>query len=58
MKELISAYEFARRMNVTPRAVYRRMLDVKNPNGDIAYEVVGKTKYIDWEKHKHLTFKK
>lgn len=57
-KELISAYEFARRMEVSHNAVYKRMQTEKNPNGDIKYTLIGKTKYIDYEAFKHIKFKK
>jgi predicted DNA-binding transcriptional regulator AlpA len=50
-RELISAYEYATRKGVSNTIVYRRM-----NKGEIKFEVIGKTKYIDWKKYAKLDF--
>lgn len=55
-KELISAYEFAKRKNVTNTAVYNRMKRDSNPTGEIIPEIVGKHQYIDWNKYSYISF--
>lgn len=50
-KELISAYEFAKRKGVSDTAVYNRM-----KTGVIVTETIGKHRYIDWNKYNGITF--
>jgi len=50
-KELLSAYDYAIRKGVSNTIVYRRM-----NKGEIKFEVIGKTKYIDWKKYAELDF--
>jgi len=58
MIEYVSCYEFAKRKNVSHNAVYKRLKTDKNVNGDIVFTLIGKIKYIDWDKYKTLKFKK
>lgn len=52
-KELITAYEFARRKGVEPPAVYYRI----NKTKEIGTISIGKRRsVIDWEKFKHIEF--
>lgn len=61
-KELISAYDFAKRKGVTNTAVYNRMKDEVDESGkvtkkaEIQTETIGRHRYIDWLKYQHITF--
>lgn len=52
-KELISAYDFAKRKGVTNTAVYNRM---KGDTPEIVTETIGRHRYIDWNKYSHISF--
>lgn len=51
-KELISAYEFAKRKGVSPTIIYRHIKEHKT----IDTQLIGKAHYIDWNKYSHVTF--
>lgn len=51
-EELISAYQFAERKEVSNVAVYYRI----NTTKEIETVAVGKRKYIDWNKYQHFEF--
>lgn len=55
--DLISAYEYAKRKGVSPKAVYNKMRTEKNPNGDIKTVPAGKQHFIDWDTNKDVEFK-
>ena len=50
-QELISAYQFAERKEVSNTAVYRAI-----ERGDIITTPVGKQNFIDWNKFKDVSF--
>lgn len=50
--ELISVSEFAKRKNVTRRAIYKRI-----SSGSIQPDVIADKLCIDWEKYKNLEVK-
>jgi len=52
-KELISAYQLAERLKVSPTIIYRRIAA-----GDIKTETIGKTKYINYTEYKDINFAK
>ena len=51
--EWISAYMFAERKKVSNTIVYQRI-----KSGEIETVLIGKTKYIDWDKYKDIKFPK
>lgn len=49
--DLISAYQFAARKNVSNTSVYRKI-----EKGEIETINIGKYQFIDWDKFKHVDF--